>query len=47
MTPLAHLGHYLVWALYALPVLIVVVAIAYSTFSSRRRKPGGGRNTRP
>lgn len=36
MLPLAHAGHYVVWALYALPVIIVVAAIVRSTLAQRR-----------
>ena len=34
--PLAHAGHYALWVLYALPVLIVVGAILRSSFAQRR-----------
>ena len=45
MLPLAHAGHYAVWVLYALPVLIVVGAILRSAITVRREdredgKPG-------
>jgi hypothetical protein len=34
--PLAHVGHYWVWILYAIPVLIVTAAIIRSTIAQRR-----------
>ncbi|HEY6730726.1 MAG TPA: hypothetical protein VI039_06845 [Solirubrobacterales bacterium] len=45
MLPLAHAGHYAVWVLYVLPVLIVVGAIVKSSISQRRAvdaPPAGG-----
>jgi hypothetical protein len=39
MLPLAHVGHQLIWVLYAIPILIVLVAIVRSTMAQRR---GGG-----
>jgi len=42
MIPAAHIGHYLVWVLYALPVLIVVAGIVYSTRAGRRREGEDG-----
>lgn len=39
MLPLAHLGHYVVWVLYALPVLVVVGGIVYSSYTARKRAP--------
>jgi heme exporter protein D len=33
--PLAHVGHYL-WALYVIPILIVVAAIVRNTVAQRR-----------
>ena len=39
MLPLAHAGHYALWVLYVLPVLIVVGAILRSAIAQRR---GGG-----
>ncbi|HEX5928354.1 MAG TPA: hypothetical protein VFY48_03085 [Solirubrobacterales bacterium] len=39
--PLAHAGHYVVWALYALPVLVVLGAIVRTVLIERRR-PGPG-----
>lgn len=38
MLPLAHAGHYVVWLLYALPVIIVVAAIVRSTLAQRRER---------
>jgi hypothetical protein len=43
--PLAHAGHYALWVFYALPVLVVVGAIARSEVLTRRtereEKPSG------
>ena len=36
--PLAHAGHYVVWFLYALPVLVVLGAITRTVILERRRK---------
>jgi hypothetical protein len=36
MLPLAHVGHYWVWILYAVPILIVTGAIVRSTIAQRR-----------
>lgn len=36
MLPLAHVGHYFLWVLYAVPVLIVTGAIIKSTIAQRR-----------
>jgi hypothetical protein len=43
--PLAHAGHYAIWVFYALPVFVVVGAIARSVILTRRaerdeRTPG-------
>lgn len=35
MLPLAHVGHYAVWVLYALPVLVVLVAIVRTSIAQR------------
>jgi heme exporter protein CcmD len=35
LLPLAHVGHYL-WALYVIPILIVVGAIVRSAVAQRR-----------
>jgi cytochrome c-type biogenesis protein CcmH/NrfF len=40
--PLAHAGHYAVWVLYVLPVLIVVGAILRSAILTRREERNGG-----
>ena len=45
MFPLAHVAHYLIWVLYAIPVLIVSVAIVKSFISQRQgagASPAGG-----
>jgi hypothetical protein len=36
MLPLAHIGHQLIWLLYAVPVLIVTGAIIRSTIAQRQ-----------
>jgi hypothetical protein len=36
--PLAHAGHYALWILYAVPVLVVLAAILRTFLSERRRK---------
>jgi hypothetical protein len=36
--PSAHVGHYALWVLYAIPVLIVAVAIVRSTVAQRRAR---------
>ena len=36
MLPLAHAGHYALWVLYVLPVLVVVGAIVRSAIAQRR-----------
>jgi|GEM_PF-1409260 len=45
MLPLAHAGHYAIWILYALPVLVVAAAIVKSHVSQRppaNAPPAGG-----
>jgi hypothetical protein len=37
MVPVAHVGHYL-WALYVLPIVIVVAAIVRNTIAQRRTR---------
>jgi hypothetical protein len=34
--PLAHAGHWALWVLYAIPILIVAFAIVRSTLAQRR-----------
>lgn len=36
--PLAHAGHYALWILYVLPVLVVVGAIVRSAVAMRREE---------
>lgn len=36
MLPFAHVGHYAIWILYAVPVLIVAGAIVRSMVAQRR-----------
>jgi len=43
--PLAHVAHYALWILYAIPILIVAFAIVRSTIAQRRvsqDEDGGG-----
>jgi hypothetical protein len=45
MLPLAHVVHQLIWVLYAIPILIVAVAILKSFITQRRaanESPAGG-----
>jgi hypothetical protein len=45
--PLAHAGHYAIWVFYALPVVVVVGAIARSAILTRRAdRDGEDFNTR-
>jgi flagellar biosynthesis/type III secretory pathway M-ring protein FliF/YscJ len=39
--PLAHAGHYALWVLYVVPVLIVAFAIVRSTIAQRRARSEG------
>jgi hypothetical protein len=41
MLPLAHVGHYL-WALYLLPVVVVVIGIGRTMILERKRERDGG-----
>ncbi|HEX7279900.1 MAG TPA: hypothetical protein VF255_09790 [Solirubrobacterales bacterium] len=43
MLPLAHVGHYFIWVLYAVPVLVVSGAIVKSFIAQRQadREDGG------
>ena len=41
MLPLAHAGHYALWVLYVLPVLVVVGAIVRSAVLTRREERDG------
>ena len=43
MLPLAHAGHYAVWILYVIPVLVVVGAIVRSAILTRRAEREIGR----
>ena len=40
MLIVAHTGHWLIWVLYAVPVLIVVGSIVISIVRQRREEPG-------
>jgi hypothetical protein len=37
LLPVAHAGHWL-WVLYIPPILVVVLSIAKTTYSERRKK---------
>ena len=41
MLPFAHVGHYAIWVLYAVPVLIVAAAIVRSMLAQRRAERSG------
>jgi hypothetical protein len=48
--PFAHVGHYWIWILYAIPILIVSAAIVKSFISQRQAMnapPAGGDDTSP
>lgn len=36
--PLAHAGHWLLWVLYLVPVLIVLGAVAWALIQQRREQ---------
>lgn len=40
MLPLAHAGHYALWVLYVLPVLVVVGAIVRTALAERQHGEG-------
>lgn len=40
MPLVAHTGHWLIWVLYAVPILIVVISIVASVVRQRRERPG-------
>jgi hypothetical protein len=40
MVLLAHAGHWLIWILYAVPVLIVLVSVVASVVRQRREQGG-------
>lgn len=42
LLPLAHAGHWLVWILYAVPIVAVVVAIWLSSRRGKAALRGGG-----
>jgi hypothetical protein len=35
--PVAHAGHYFVWILYLLPVLVVIAGVVRSALMARRK----------
>jgi hypothetical protein len=39
MPPIAHVGHWLMWVLYAVPVVIVLGSIVVSVIRDRRAEP--------
>jgi heme exporter protein D len=41
--PLAHVGHWAFYVLYAVPVLIVLGSIVLTTLRQRRERGAGGR----
>ena len=41
MLPIAHAGHWALWLLYAVPVIVVCVSIV-TTVLRERREPAGG-----
>jgi cytochrome c-type biogenesis protein CcmH/NrfF len=41
LLPLAHAGHWLIWVLYAVPVVAVLVAVVVGSRRERRRREGG------
>jgi hypothetical protein len=44
VVPLAHAGHWAIYVLYALPILIVLGSIVANVLRDRRgRREGGGR----
>jgi hypothetical protein len=38
--PLAHLGHWYLWAPYMVPVLVVLAAVGRAVWSERREQRG-------
>lgn len=42
IAPLGHVGHWAVWVLYSVPVLVVLAAAARSYFVQRREQAGAG-----
>lgn len=45
MLVVAHAGHWLIWVLYAVPVLIVIGSIVLSIVRQRREGDGEGEPT--
>ncbi|HVQ57552.1 MAG TPA: hypothetical protein VMS60_01475 [Solirubrobacterales bacterium] len=37
MIPVAHAGHYAIWILYLLPVLVVIAGVVRSAIMARRQ----------
>lgn len=46
MTLLAHIGHWSIWLLYALPVFAVLIAIVIGSLRERRRRHEEGAGSR-
>jgi len=42
LLPLAHVGHWWVYVLYALPVVIVLGSVVVTLFRDRRGRDGSG-----
>jgi hypothetical protein len=43
--PLAHAGHWALYVLYAVPILIVLGSIVTNMLRDRRGRAGGGRES--
>jgi hypothetical protein len=41
MLLVAHAGHWLIWVMYAVPILIVLVSIGASVIRQRRERGAG------
>jgi hypothetical protein len=42
LLPLAHIGHWWTWALYAVPVVVVLYSAIRETIRGRRQRRAGG-----
>lgn len=47
MTPIAHAGHWLANTLYALPAIVLVLALVRQRVRERRGSAGSGREPDP
>jgi cytochrome c-type biogenesis protein CcmH/NrfF len=45
--PVAHVGHWIVYVLYAVPVLIVLASIVFTVVRDRRRGPADQETSPP